>query len=239
MFSRSAAYYDLIYSSFKDYAAEADRIAALIRERLPAAHSILDIACGTGEHARQLAQRHGFQVEGLELEPTLVEIARTKLPAAAVHEGDMTSFDLRRRYQVVTCLFSSIGYAKNLDNVRRTLTCMRAHTEDGGIIIVEPWFTPAAFRHGNIHVITAEGPDVTVTRMIRSSVEGNISRLEAEYLIGRATGIEHRSELHELGLFTVDEMLACFDAAALHVEYDPEGFIGRGVYIARRKERQT
>lgn len=235
MFSQSAAYYDLIYSSFKDYAAEADSIAALIRERVPSAHRILDVACGTAEHARQLAQRHGFQVEGLELEPAFVAIARRKLSAAAVHEGDMTNFDLRRRYHVVTCLFSSIGYVKTLDNVRRALTCFHAHTEDDGMVIVEPWFTPAAFRHGNIHVTTAQGAGVTVARMIRSSVEGSISRLESEYLIGRAPGIEHLSELHELGLFTVAEMLSCFDAAALRVEYDPEGIFGRGLYIARRK----
>lgn len=236
MFSQSAAYYDLIYSSFKDYAAEADAIATLIRARLPRAHTVLDVACGTGEHARQLIERHGFQVEGLELEPGFIEIARNKLSDHAVHAGDLTNFDLRRRYDVVMCLFSSIGYLRTLDHVRRALACFRAHTEGDGIVIVEPWFTPDVFRHGNIHVTTVEGEGVTVTRMIRSAVEGRISRLESEYLVGRATGIEHLSEIHELGLFTVDEMLACFAAAGLRVDYDPEGIFGRGLYIAQRND---
>jgi len=64
-------------------------------------------------------------------------------------------------------------------------------------------------------------------------VEGRLSRLRFEYLIGRADGIEHASEIHELGLFTPEEMQASFRAAGLAADYDAEGFSGRGVYVAR------
>ena len=56
MFSESAELYELIYSRFKDYAAEAERIATLIRRVHPSAQRILDVACGTGEHARLLSE---------------------------------------------------------------------------------------------------------------------------------------------------------------------------------------
>ena len=52
MFSASADVYDLIYSSFRDYPAETAQLAALIRAAHPAARRILDVACGTAEHAR-------------------------------------------------------------------------------------------------------------------------------------------------------------------------------------------
>ena len=51
MFSASAELYDLIYSSFKDHPAETAQLAALIRAAHPVAHRILDVACGTAEHA--------------------------------------------------------------------------------------------------------------------------------------------------------------------------------------------
>lgn len=50
------------------------------------------------------------QVQGLDLEPQFVELARKRLRGVTIHEGDMTSFDLGRRFDAVTCLFSAIGH---------------------------------------------------------------------------------------------------------------------------------
>ncbi len=79
MFNASAELYDLIYGSFKDYSGEAARAARIIRDAHPTARRILDIACGTAEHARFLEQVHGFDVDGLDVEPVFAEIARAKL----------------------------------------------------------------------------------------------------------------------------------------------------------------
>jgi hypothetical protein len=46
-------------------------------------------------------------------------------------------------------------------------------------------------------------------------VEGRLSRLRFEYLIGRSDGIEHVVESQELGLFTTEEMLDCFAQAGI------------------------
>ena len=52
MFDASAEYYDLIYGSFKDYPREAAQIAGLLRQNMPHCRTVLDVACGSGEHAR-------------------------------------------------------------------------------------------------------------------------------------------------------------------------------------------
>ena len=83
MFTESAELYDLIYSSFKNYSEEAAALAALIRREHPNARTVLDVACGTAEHARLLAGDHGFAVDGLDLDPAFVRIARGKLPRGA------------------------------------------------------------------------------------------------------------------------------------------------------------
>ncbi len=233
MFSASAELYDLIYSGFKDYAAETAQLAALIRQERPHAATILDVACGTGEHARRLTEQFGFGVDGLDLDPAFVQIARAKLPRGSVYEADMTSFSVARRYDVVMCLFSSIGYVRTLDNVRRTLECFRAHLADGGIMLVEPWFAPGNLQPGHITVNSGGADDVKVARMSFTEVDGRMSRLCFEYLIGRPTGIERASEVHELGLFTTDEMLECFRQAGLEVTHDAKGPSGRGLFIAR------
>jgi uncharacterized protein YndB with AHSA1/START domain len=145
----------------------------------------------------------------------------------------MTSFALPRRYDVILCLFSSIGYVRTLENVRRTLERFRAHLADGGIVLVEPWFAPGVLQPGRVSIHTAESPGVSVARMSHAEVEDRLSRLRFEYLIGRPAGIEHVVELHELGLFTTGEMLDCFRGAGLHATHDPKGLIGRGLFVAR------
>ncbi|HYD50993.1 MAG TPA: class I SAM-dependent methyltransferase [Gemmatimonadaceae bacterium] len=233
MFSASAELYDLIYAGIKDYGAEARAIAAIVRAAHPGARTLLDVACGTGEHARLLAAEHGFTVEGLDLEPGFLRIAREKLGADAVHQGDMERFALPRRYDVVACLFSSIGYLRTLDAVQRALERFRAHLAPGGIVLVEPWFPPDVLEDGRVRVDTAAGEGVTVARLAHTAVEGRLSRLRFEYLIGRRAGIEHAVELHELGLFTTEELLACFAAAGLRATHDPAGPSGRGLFVAR------
>ena len=54
MFHKSHAYYDAIYS-FKNYAEEARKISDLIRSTHPKPRTILDVACGTAQHAKLLS----------------------------------------------------------------------------------------------------------------------------------------------------------------------------------------
>jgi hypothetical protein len=47
------------------------------------------------------------------------------------------------------------------------------------------------------------------------------------------SGTRRVSEIHELGLFTTEEMMNAFRETGLDVQHDPEGLIGRGLFIAR------
>ena len=58
-FRRYSAYYDLLYRD-KDYAAEAEYVARLIRSTLPEARRILELGSGTGRHGCLLAAM-GFE----------------------------------------------------------------------------------------------------------------------------------------------------------------------------------
>jgi len=233
MFSETAELYDLIYGSFKDYLAESRSIAELLSSIHPSARSILDVACGTGEHACHLTEL-GYVVDGLDLEPGFVELARKKLPGSRVWQADMADFSLDRRYDVVLCLFSAIGYLCELDLVERALRCFRQHLNPGGVAVVEPWFEPEAWHPGRFFLLTAESEELKVARMSYSDAEGRISTVKFHYLIGAHGGIEHREELHRLGLYTREELLGCFDRAGFQsVRHEAEGLSGRGIYLAR------
>ncbi len=96
-----AEVYDALYRARKDYPAEARQLTALIRQRLPAAGSLLDVACGTGEHLRYL--RDDFDVTGIDLSESMLGYARSKLPGVPLHQADLRTFELGRRFDVVCC----------------------------------------------------------------------------------------------------------------------------------------
>jgi SAM-dependent methyltransferase len=234
MFTEPAELYDAIYFGFKDYGREADQIAALLRAVHPACRTVLDVACGTGEHARLLATRHGFEVDGIDINDDFLRLARQKHPAGRFTRADMLDFALDRRYDAVMCLFSSIGYVVTLDNVTRALGRFRAHLADGGMVVVEPWLTPEVVQPGHRSTQTGEANGVRVERRSTTEVEGRVSRVRFDYLIEGPDGTRRASELHELGLFTVSEMLAAFAAAGLDARHEMPGPMGRGLYVARR-----
>lgn len=232
MFTSSEHYYDLIYSTFKDYAAETSQVAELLRRHNPRCSTILDVACGTGEHARRLAAQ-GFVVDGVDLDPLFVRIAEQKHPAGRFMVADMSDFDLGRRYDAVLCLFSSIGYLKTPDRLNRALKCFRNHLAVDGTIVIEPWFGPGVLDTTRVARNVGEANGVRVSRTARVEVEGVVSRLLFDYEISDATGTRQASEVHELGLFTADDWQGAFQVAGLQADHDPKGLTDRGLYVAR------
>jgi SAM-dependent methyltransferase len=231
MFSSTAELYDIIYGH-KDYAAEVARVRAVIDRERPAARSILDVACGSGEHARMLAD--AFDVDALDLDPAFVAIAATKLPRGRVVQADMRSFAMGRTYDVVQCLFSSIGYVLDPADVIATLACFREHLAPGGIVLVEPWFEPASYNAGAVHMLTIDRPQLKLSRVHVSRVEGAVSILDFNYLVGTPDGVRHELETHRLRLTSFAEMATWFDAAGLTATFDPVGPSGRGLFVGRR-----
>ena len=232
MFSRSAYLYDRLYS-WKDYRGEAARVHAIVQAKVPKARTLLDVACGTGRHLEQL--RAHYDVAGLDLDPGLLEIARARLPDVPLHERNMVDFELRRTFDAVTCLFSSIGYVKTAENLRRAVAAMARHLAEPGFLVVEPWITPERWRPRHVGALFVDDEELKVARIDTSSVEDGISILDFHYLVGTPDGVDHFTERHESGLFSHDDYLDAFSDAGLAVEHDPDGLMGRGLYVALRR----
>jgi SAM-dependent methyltransferase len=234
VFSESADLYDFIYSEFKDFSAEATQVAELLASTCPSAKRLLDVGCGTGRHAQVLTEEHGFEVDGLDIETAFLEIARQRCPGGRFFRGDMASFDLGKTYDAVLCLFSSIGYVRTQDRLTQTARTIRRHVAPGGVAIIEPWLTPETFKGGSVYLNSVDREDLKISRVSRSEVRDRISWIEFQYLVAEPSQIRHLTEVHELGLFTQEEMLEALRAGGFHeVDFDPDGLTGRGLYVAR------
>lgn len=232
MFTQSFRFYDALYR-FKDYAAAADQLHDLVRQNDPSAQSLLDVGCGTGKHLEHF--RKWYRVEGLDVDPHMVAVARQRLPDVRLHEADMQEFELGRTFDVVTCLFSAVAYVRTLEGLERSVRSMARHLRPGGVLLVEPWIEPHRYRVGEVTANFVDEPDLKIAWMYTSEIDGRVSVFDIAYLVGTPAGVEHFTERHEMGLYTAEQYRLAFEAADLDVVHHQVGPFGRGLYVATKR----
>jgi len=148
-----SANYDIQYNN-KDYKGECDRIEAAFRRFLKRpVGSVLDLGCGTGNHALPLAER-GYSVVGVDRSEDMLQRAREK----ALHNrgslspefvlGDVRTIDLDRTFDAVLMMFAVLGYQPGNDDVAAALATVRRHLRSGGLFIFDVWYGPAVLHQG-------------------------------------------------------------------------------------------
>lgn len=227
---QSARVYDAL-CRHKDYAAASETLRRVLQRVMPDASSLLDVACGTGQHLRHL--RNHYRVEGLDLSREMLEITRERCPGIPLHEGSLVDFRLARTFDVVTCLFGSIAYAASVDRLHRAVHSLANHVRPGGVLVVEPWIAPDRFVSGRLVFDHVDDPGLAVARMYVTRREGGVSIYESDYLVGTPQGVSTFREREELGLFSDDEYRDAFRAAALAVMEADGDLFGYGLYVLR------
>lgn len=236
-----AELYDVVYRSRgKNFTGEATRLAELIRSRLPGARSLLDVACGTGAHLETFAGLFDH-VEGADVSPHMLAVARRRLPDVPLHEADMRHLSLARTFDAVTCMGNAVACMPTIDELAAAVDRMAAHLVSGGVLVVEPWFFPDNFIDGHVagHTMAEDGR--VVSRVTRSVRDGDHTRHEVRFVVADAAGIRDFTEVLTVSLFTREQYVAALERAGCAVEM-AEGFSlenGRpnspGLFIATRK----
>ena len=229
-FGQSARVYDAL-CRHKDYGAASAALRAIVDRLNPRASTLLDAGCGTGRHLEQL--RDHFDVEGLDLSQGMLDVAGTRCPGIPLHQGSLAEFDLGKRFDVVTCLFGSIAYAAGEAGLRRAVTCLAAHVETDGLLIVEPWVSPDRFVSGRLVLDTADDVDLKVARVYVTERHDNVSVFDSTYVVGTPDGVTSFRERQELGLFADSEYRGAFEAAGLDVVDASGDLFGYGLYVCR------
>jgi SAM-dependent methyltransferase len=236
MYGGSAHVYDLIYmAAGKDYGKESRDIHDLVQQRSPGARTFLDVACGTGGHLSHL--RRYYDVVGIDIDPAMLEQARTRLPDVQLIQADMRSFDLNRTFDVVVCLFSSIGYMTSTVELDTAIANMANHLNPHGTLIIDGWVLPEEWK-GTVGttISTAAAGTMKVVRVVRATREDRSTFLEMHYLVARDSGVDYIVDHHRLTLFMRPEYHAAFLRAGLNVDIADSPMRGRDRYIGQRPQ---
>jgi SAM-dependent methyltransferase len=102
--------------------------------------SVLELAAGPAEHARELARR-GLEPTTVDLSAAMCARARDLAAAAGVGltvvQADMRDFRLDRRFDLAITMLNSLCHLMTLDDLLAHLTCVSRHLGPGGLYIAE------------------------------------------------------------------------------------------------------
>jgi SAM-dependent methyltransferase len=132
---------------------------------LPRYRRILDLCCGEGRHAGELA-RLGYDVTAIDANEHALAVARQRIGNAARWiAGDMRQLDrLTDRFDAVICLWQSFGYFDEVTNVA-VLRSMAKLLAPGGRLILDVYNREFFQRNQGTRTFeTAGGMRVTETK---------------------------------------------------------------------------
>jgi SAM-dependent methyltransferase len=131
--------YDLA-CDFRHVPDEVDALLGWCARHRPPVRTVLELAAGPAEHAREFARR-GIAATALDLSPAMCSYAAGQAGHAGVPlevvQADMTRFDLGRRFDLVVTMLDSTSHLMTLDAFVAHLDRAAAHLAPDGLYIVE------------------------------------------------------------------------------------------------------
>lgn len=185
------------------------------------------------EHLKYLSQN--FRCTGLDISKDMINTARAKVPNARFEVADMIDFRLQDRFDVITCLFSSIGYVQNFGNLVRTLRNFYDHLTNDGLALVEPWVFKKDFGKGNVAIDTYEDEKIKLARMGTSKLTESRWLVHFHYLTGINGEIKHTKEIHKMIAVDYEDYVKGFNLAGyneINFLEENEWTRTRGLFVA-------
>lgn len=140
--------YDALYQD-KDYSVECDLVEQQFNDYCAAkVRTVLDLGCGTGNHAIPLAAR-GYEVTGVDRSSEMLNRAHQKAGARLstgnlrLQCADIRDLDLHETFDAVLIMFAVLSYQLSNKDVISTLSTARRHLTRGGLLIFDVWYGPA------------------------------------------------------------------------------------------------
>jgi SAM-dependent methyltransferase len=221
--------YDLLYSD-KDYEAECDLIeSAFDKFTSSPVKTILDMGCGTGNHALPLSKR-GYRVHGVDLSQHMLAYAEKKAKTLKLQntcvlpvfiQGDLRNIDLGQKFDSVLMMFAVLGYQTSNADVLAALRTARSHLNPGGLFICDVWYGPAVLTirpSERVKVIPVENGKVI--RAASGTLDTFHHLCEVRYNLWHLSGdrvINESEESHMMRYFFPQELRMLLDLSGFEL----------------------
>lgn len=228
VFEAYSQYYDLLYKD-KNYSGETEYIYSLINQFCPQTKNILELGCGTGIHAKQLAEK-GYYVEGIDLSETMLSraIERQSESTAAVSqrlsflEGDIRTYESALRFDTIISLFHVMSYMTTNEDLNQTFKTVKKHLRSGGIFVFDCWHGPGVLNDKPVSRSKYfENELVSITRNARPVLFPAKNTVDVNFDIiihNKKTNDEIKlQELHSMRYLFIEELKSIVDINGLEI----------------------
>lgn len=123
--------YDKFYIN-KNYSREVDFIKSFINSDNA---QILDVGCGTGNHAKLLDDM-GYNIVGFDKSQEMVDIANSKVKDS-FWVGGLLNYNHNKKYDLIISFFAVFNHLKNYREFRKALLNLKSNLKDKGVIIID------------------------------------------------------------------------------------------------------
>lgn len=130
-------YYHMLYKNRNDDEANEFVRRIVSHFKLDKSHTLLDLACGKGRHARAFAS-YGIDVTGLDLSKNSIEFA-TSFEHQFLHffVHDMRQTFRANYFDIICNLFTSFGYFKTAHDNDLAVRSMYQSVKKGGRVLID------------------------------------------------------------------------------------------------------
>ncbi len=228
IFDNYARYYDLLYRD-KDYSKEAQFVHQIIQTHAPNALDLLELGCGTGIHAVELAKQ-GYHIQGVDFSDKMLQRAGDRLsqipPDLASRlkfsRGDIRYLRLNQSFDVVVSLFHVISYQTTNEDLLATFATVKEHLKPGGIFIFDIWYGPAVLSDRPVvRVKRLEDEEIRVTRIAEPVMHENENWVDVNYQVfirdKNSNAVEELSETHRMRYLFKPEIELLFQKSQMQV----------------------
>jgi SAM-dependent methyltransferase len=226
VFGNYARYYDLLYHD-KDYIGETQFIHKLIQSNAPDAKTILELGCGTGNHAMLLA-KEGYSVHGVDMSPEMLQGAEercSRLPQELAAKLQFTQGDIRQvriddKFDVVLSLFHVISYQTTNEDLLAAFETAKIHLKPGGILIFDVWYGPTVLSEPpTVRVKRLEDDRIQVTRIAEPKIYPTENWVDVNYQVfirdRSSNAVEEVTETHRMRYLFTPEIELFLQAAGM------------------------
>lgn len=188
-------YYDSIYTASKDYRAETEAIIERfgdITGRTP--QTVLDVGCGTGNHAFCFAENH-CKTTGIDIDAGMIAIAKKKIQrpdkSPAFFVCDIAGLS-SSGFELAVSLFNVVSYILNTGTLLDFFSGIHKRLSPEGVFVFDCWNGVAAIlsppKEQVKRVQLGEGASAEITSIPSPGPSGEIVLMHNNVTITDAAG---------------------------------------------------
>ena len=161
--------------------------------------TLLELGCGTGSILARLTPIRSLT--GLDRSPEMLALAGHKVPRARLIQGDMSSFSLGERFDVVICVFDSLNHLLTFAAWEWMFAAVYDHLEEGGLFVLDVNTVGELRRLGDEPPWVYEFDDNVLIMDVSLAEEGlSLWDIRIFEHVGESQYLLHHEEIGELGV---------------------------------------